>query len=675
MCTSDIRSRISWLAVCAAFAFACTSPETEPVGEPDAVAPLQPDAGVDLDADTTPDAGPIDCVVPGTHDTLQAAVDDVRCFEVRVQAGTYLEHVVVGADSATRAIRGDAAGDVVLDGGGTGRVLRIDVPEFELSGVTVVNGRADEGAGIRAERELTLRDVVVAGNVASSDSPSDTCDGGGVLSRRALTVEDSSVRDNRAVCANGRGGGIAGYATVDLIGTDVADNEASGSGGGVFAFSAVQLRAGSVSGNVVRGERSSLRGGGIEAGTVVLSDGARVHDNRIEMDDGDDDASRFAAGCGIDADRVRAEAGTRIDGNRCELDVHSALVRGAGIRADGVVELIGADVTDNRIDVTARGGEIRAFGGGISLDTSGASLLDGARVERNEVRASCVGQAAPCQMQGGGIAVESFDTTSSVTVVRSEVSDNRLVLVGNGGSARGAGMSVDNQVLELDVALAGSTLAGNRITSGSFGFGGAVYSAVGFDGLETNIAVENTTVSGNVVDADAGAFGGAFAAAALFQDSVFTHLDIRSATIAFNQVASAEGDAGGAALFLRPSPLQSSPPASVANSIVAGNVGDDAGCDPDSPAFDIDFSILSEGHGCLILGASGLVVGADPALSPLASNGGPTRTHAIAADSPAVDAGDPEGCRDTAGIPLPTDQRGVARGVCDIGAFELAPAP
>ncbi len=63
----------------------------------------------------------------------------------------------------------------------------------------------------------------------------------------------------------------------------------------------------------------------------------------------------------------------------------------------------------------------------------------------------------------------------------------------------------------------------------------------------------------------------------------------------------------------------------------------------------------------------------DPDLGPLAANGGPTLTHALPADSPAINAGDntliPAG--------LTTDQRGHARvsgGTVDIGAFEASTA-
>jgi hypothetical protein len=57
----------------------------------------------------------------------------------------------------------------------------------------------------------------------------------------------------------------------------------------------------------------------------------------------------------------------------------------------------------------------------------------------------------------------------------------------------------------------------------------------------------------------------------------------------------------------------------------------------------------------------------NPLLAPLADNGGPTRTHALRAGSPAIDAG-------TNVLPLATDQRGRSRTsglATDIGAFEV----
>jgi hypothetical protein len=70
----------------------------------------------------------------------------------------------------------------------------------------------------------------------------------------------------------------------------------------------------------------------------------------------------------------------------------------------------------------------------------------------------------------------------------------------------------------------------------------------------------------------------------------------------------------------------------------------------------------------------------DPLLGPLsvASNG--DWTHSPMPDSPAIDGGDPAGCRDASGALLELDQRGVQRpldgdgdgiAICDIGAVEV----
>ncbi|HEV2378044.1 MAG TPA: choice-of-anchor Q domain-containing protein [Streptosporangiaceae bacterium] len=64
------------------------------------------------------------------------------------------------------------------------------------------------------------------------------------------------------------------------------------------------------------------------------------------------------------------------------------------------------------------------------------------------------------------------------------------------------------------------------------------------------------------------------------------------------------------------------------------------------------------------------IPGANPKLSPLAYNGGPTETQALTPDSPALDAG---GQTSTSHCPA-TDERGQTRPfgpACDIGAYEL----
>ena len=84
------------------------------------------------------------------------------------------------------------------------------------------------------------------------------------------------------------------------------------------------------------------------------------------------------------------------------------------------------------------------------------------------------------------------------------------------------------------------------------------------------------------------------------------------------------------------------------------------------------FSLIGNGTGSGISdGSNGNQVGnnaspIDPKIGPLADNGGLTRTHALLAGSPAIDAASSANCP-------PVDQRGVSRpqgAGCDIGSYE-----
>ncbi len=125
------------------------------------------------------------------------------------------------------------------------------------------------------------------------------------------------------------------------------------------------------------------------------------------------------------------------------------------------------------------------------------------------------------------------------------------------------------------------------------------------------------------------------------------------------------------------------------NTIVARN-GDGVNDDVFG-GFDVasSYNLIGAGDGStgLVDGVNGNQVGTvaspiDPMLGPLADNGGPTLTHALLPDSPAIDAGSNQHAQDAG---LTQDQRGVGRfdahdddggGVylVDIGAYELDPS-
>ncbi|CAG0927929.1 hypothetical protein TFLX_00705 [Thermoflexales bacterium] len=94
----------------------------------------------------------------------------------------------------------------------------------------------------------------------------------------------------------------------------------------------------------------------------------------------------------------------------------------------------------------------------------------------------------------------------------------------------------------------------------------------------------------------------------------------------------------------------------------------------------LGYNLIEDITGCVVSGfTDGNVSGIDPALGALQNNGGQTQTHALQPGSPAIDAGDPNGCLVHNNALLTIDQRGYARPIdgdgngsvrCDMGAFE-----
>ena len=233
---------------------------------------------------------------------------------------------------------------------------------------------------------------------------------------------------------------------------------------------------------------------------------------------------------------------------------------------------------------------------------------------------------------GGGV----FNLASELVLAR-------VAIVGNHADNGGAGGGISSNGGTLNIS--DSTIAGNTATNvGGLTVGGG------------RLILSNSTVSGNI----ANNFSGGINTGA-------DRVDIRNSTITANNGG---GGTGGYNIF------PGSAIVTLLSTIVAGNIGagsqDVGGTLQTTSANNLignstGMTGISNGTNGNLIGNAGSPI--NPLLGPLQNNGGPTRTHALQAGSPAIDHGGFLGFNTS-------DQRGsgfprVVNGTVDIGAFEV----
>jgi filamentous hemagglutinin family protein len=384
-------------------------------------------------------------------------------------------------------------------------------------------------------------------------------------------------------------------------------------GGGIYNQGTLILNGSAISNN-----RSTRNGGGIHNnnGEVTLIN-SELTDNRANRDGG-----------GIFANRGTLTLdNSSVSGNQAGRD-------GGGIRSNNAVLTVdGSTISNNQ----AR------FGGGLYTNR-GTLTLDNSQISNNQAN-----------RDGGGIR----SNRSLLTVNQSQISGNqanrdggalrsngntvtlnRVEISGNSAGRNGGGVYANQTTLTFD----SSTVASNEAQ-----LGGGIYNNRG------TVTAINSTLSGN--DADRSG-GGAY--------SNRGRVTLNNSTISNNQ-----SDRGGGIYSNRAT-------LTLNNTLVAGNSALSQGNEVarfrgtvTSNHTLFGFSGDAGLSGMTANLANGDLVPTVPLsqiLSPLASNGGPTQTHALVVGSPALDAGD-----NTA---TTADQRGIAAiGPRDIGAFEGTIAP
>lgn len=542
-------------------------------------------------------------------------------------------------------------GAIILDGV-DGPIL---IQNSTITGNTASGG--DGGglyvAGLYDGITLTIANSTISGNTAGSD-------GGGVQIYHldgTVRIVDSKINGNTA---GGDGGGImidgsSPAADVNILNSDVSKNTANGDdGGGIYfnmGFGHIRIQDSTISGN-----------------TVTNGDGGGI--------------SVYYYGCGCSGGSGGGGSLVSLAIEHSEISGNTATTGSGGgvfFYSSGFGYFFGLgsiSITNSTINKNTADGD----GGGLFFESAGP-FLGTFQITGNDISDNTAGSS------GGGINIE-FDTgvLNSIIIADSTISGNTadgdgggIHFDASGGFYGGSGLQIDN-----------TTVSGN--TSGSSG--GGIFMSIDEDSSGGgNLTIRNSTISGNTADGDGGGVsfysengvllvqnstisgnsvtesdgsGGYNSGGGIFVDDA-DRVIIQNSTIAFNSVLN--GGAGGGIyvddIFSGGIDLESL--------IISGNTaasGNDLAGDL-SVDFQTRFSLIGDstiGGGAALVDLGNNLLDVDPLLGPLQNNGGFTRTHALPAISPAINAG-------FNFVATTSDQRGspflrTFGPAADIGAFE-----
>jgi uncharacterized repeat protein (TIGR01451 family) len=281
---------------------------------------------------------------------------------------------------------------------------------------------------------------------------------------------------------------------------------------------------------------------------------------------------------------------------------------------DGIMTIQNTQITHNSIN--SLNGASDTVGGGIAIGTNGEAEISNTTISGHHA------------VRGGGIYNEG-----KLTLEESSIIDNKSDYAGGGIYNLG------------DIAIKTSTIANNQDLY--HGGGITIENGVG--------SIFNSTISSNESNWSGG--------------GIYVKngsLNVESSTIAENVLLSGSGRGGG--IFEENSTVN------MQNSIVASSQGICSDCY--GAIYSYGYNLIEDKSNCNISGNTASdIYGEDPLLGVLADNGGPTLTHALLQNSPALFVGS---CQRINGMKLSYDQRGIERPQgpwapihgCDRGSYE-----
>lgn len=636
--------------------------------------------------------------------------------EIPHPIGLFRLNNVVIANNTVQGGFGSGGGGVFVDDIGT-----LEIIDSVISGNTLTTTSPANGGGFYVRQVGPV-------SIASSDFSDNslvalTGAGGGFAagtdsfstsgSVASVTIDQSQFIGNSVTTSAGTGadfgpdamgGGVAllnvsgaltttasNFATNTLeVSTTTFSGDAAGGGLYVSDVGQATVTQTEFNNNSATVEDGAARGGGvyIRFATAINFTGGGASNNKLTTVLGDAQVGGNTEGGGL----WTSFGDLQIDGSvfsNNKLSAAKAMAHGGGM---SVQELSSLGVNASEFSNNTLSGGQSAAGGGVWVGgVSNTPAITSSEFASNDVSAPTV--------SGGGLFLESSGTDSSpfasISVVTTRFTDNRLTATAR--DARGSGLWLSTST-NATATIRRSEFSRNRAaTLGPLStdpgptpvaYGSGLYiDMAGCSDTVACVQLQNSTLSGNALIAQNARAGGA--GLFVLTKSSNAIVGFNNVTVANNAINADTANGGGFA-------VADSVRLELANSLIATNNGGNSpdcatsitsvGGSQSGTIVSRGFNLVGNPSGCSFTAAQGDLLGnevqaIDPMLGALGDNGGATRTHALLANSPAIDVGNPDTPTGVSPNCMSADQRGSLRpqdgngdgdARCDIGALERA---
>ena len=527
-------------------------------------------------------------------------------------------------------IKGPGRDALIISGKDTDRVFDIYTSgTVAISDLSVVEGAANEGGGIRTRNSLDLHNVLIHNNRSVT--------GGGIYSYGGeVTMVNSIVSDNEA----DRGGGVFTDHPLLATNSQFLGNMAK-QGGAIFSSKIIMI-----DGTMVGDNKARVGGGIYFSGMLTVTNSTLSKNGSDEYDSKGGAIYAANGGAYIQASTFVSNYSSSSGGALYVYNDNSG----------GTLQIIDVQFNDN---TSGSGGAIAMQYGGIAIDGSrfanNLATGSGGAIYNNRNMAIVDSIFLNNVAGGSGGAIN----TSRILHLRTSVL-MRNVAGGNGGGISGSGYQIEDSAIHANQAgLFGGGVDGQGSIYRSAVVGNSTGGSGGGISNQSNygkIVLADSTVAQN--NANNGQGGGIYNTASLV---------ITNTTVVENSAITGGGlfDTDGSTRIMQS-----------VNSIFANNAASFAAEIGGGILESLGYNLVEDTSGAYIAGdQNGNIYGVDPMLSPQTDANGVVWIYLPENNSPVIDAGKSAACStaDQRGWTRPIDGNGDEIIRCDIGAIEYYP--